>query len=149
MNGFQIVERVCSEATAVARVYIDSIRDVAELEDTTGVELYQGRLPGKARSMVAIKADKIQRARCESSFLAFLLVSVHVFQCQAWWHCKLNYLPRTGLPLPCLGHRAGSLSADSIPVVPWSPGTLLIVSEQNRCKLYPILRHSIVFTKML
>jgi hypothetical protein len=57
------VERVCSEATAVARVYIDSIRDVAELEDTTGVELYQGRLPGKARSMVAIKADKLKRAR--------------------------------------------------------------------------------------
>lgn len=58
-----MVEAVCTEATAVARVYIDSIRDIAELEDTTGVELYQGRLPGKARSMVATKADKLCRAQ--------------------------------------------------------------------------------------
>ncbi len=36
---------------------------MAELEDTTGVELFQGRDSGKARSMIAIKAEKIQRAK--------------------------------------------------------------------------------------
>jgi hypothetical protein len=33
-----------------------------ELEDTTGVELVQGHAPGPARPMVAIKAEKIERA---------------------------------------------------------------------------------------
>lgn len=59
----QIVERVCKEAQKQARIYQESIRDMAELEDTTGVELFQGRDSGKARSMMAIKAEKIQRAK--------------------------------------------------------------------------------------
>lgn len=59
----QIVERVCKEAQKQARIYQESIRDIAELEDTTGVELFQGRDSGKARSMMAIKAEKIQRAK--------------------------------------------------------------------------------------
>ncbi len=34
----------------------------AELEDTTGVELIQGRSAGCARSMVAVKKEKVSRA---------------------------------------------------------------------------------------
>jgi hypothetical protein len=34
----------------------------AELEDTTGVELVQGRSAGRARSMIAVKREKIERA---------------------------------------------------------------------------------------
>ena len=59
----QIVERVCKEAQKQARIYQESIRDMAELDDTTGVELFQGRDSGKARSMMTIKAEKIQRAK--------------------------------------------------------------------------------------
>ena len=59
----QIVEKVCKEAQKQARIYQESIRDMAELDDTTGVELFQGRDSGKARSMMAIKAEKIQRAK--------------------------------------------------------------------------------------
>ena len=59
---------MCKEAQKQARMYQESIRDIAELEDTTGVELFQGRDSGKARSMMAIKAEKIQRAKyCTSS----------------------------------------------------------------------------------
>jgi hypothetical protein len=36
-------------------LYKESIRDAAELEDTTGVELLQGRTGGHARPMVVIK----------------------------------------------------------------------------------------------
>ena len=57
------MERVCKEAQKQARIYQESIRDIAELDDTTGVELFQGRDSGKARSMMAIKAEKIQRAK--------------------------------------------------------------------------------------
>ena len=42
-----------------AALYQESIRDASELEDTTGVELFQGRSGGKARPMVAIKAEKV------------------------------------------------------------------------------------------
>ncbi|KAK9828903.1 hypothetical protein WJX72_002692 [[Myrmecia] bisecta] len=59
----QVVEKVCKEAQKQARIYQESIRDVHELEDTTGVELYQGRDAGKARSMIAIKSEKLERAR--------------------------------------------------------------------------------------
>ena len=37
--------------------------DEAELEDKTGVQLITGRPADKTRSMVAIKAEKIERAR--------------------------------------------------------------------------------------
>ena len=36
-------------------LYQESIRDEAELRDTTGVDLLQGRTAGKTRAMVAIK----------------------------------------------------------------------------------------------
>lgn len=38
------------------------MRDQAELEDTTGVELVQGRSAGRARAMTAIKREKVDRA---------------------------------------------------------------------------------------
>ena len=59
----QVVEKVCKAAQKQARIYQESIRDMSELEDTTGVELYQGRDSGKARSMIAIKTEKIERAK--------------------------------------------------------------------------------------
>ncbi len=38
------------------------MRPQAELEDTTGVELVQGRSAGCARSMIAVKREKVERA---------------------------------------------------------------------------------------
>jgi len=35
----------------------------AELEDTNGVELVQGRMAGRARSMIAVKREKLERAQ--------------------------------------------------------------------------------------
>lgn len=46
-----------------ARLYQESIRDVSELVDTTGVELFQGRSSGKNRSMINIRKEKIERAK--------------------------------------------------------------------------------------
>lgn len=62
-NVYQVVERLCREVQKQARLYQESIRDVSELVDTTGVELFQGRSSGKNRSMVAIRKEKIQRAK--------------------------------------------------------------------------------------
>jgi dynein heavy chain len=55
----QVLEQVCREVQQQAALYQESIRDASELEDTTGVELFQGRSGGKARPMVAIKAEKV------------------------------------------------------------------------------------------
>jgi dynein heavy chain len=53
----------CREVTAQAKLYQESIRDETELDDKTGVLLITGRPADKTRSMVAIKAEKIERAR--------------------------------------------------------------------------------------
>lgn len=37
----QVLERVCKEVQRQARLYQESVRDQAELDDTTGVELIQ------------------------------------------------------------------------------------------------------------
>ena len=58
-----VLEKLCREVTAQAKLYQESIRDEAELEDKTGVQLISGRPADKTRSMVAIKAEKIERAR--------------------------------------------------------------------------------------
>jgi hypothetical protein len=47
---------------AEARLYRESIRSAEELHDTTGVELVQGRSSSKARPMVVIKQEKLDRA---------------------------------------------------------------------------------------
>ncbi len=39
----QVLERVCKEVAKQAALYQESIRDAAELQDTTGVELTQVR----------------------------------------------------------------------------------------------------------
>eukprot|EP00951_Prasinocladus_malaysianus_P010941 scaffold80734_cov29-Prasinocladus_malaysianus.AAC.1 len=39
------LESVCKSAQKQARLYQESIRDMSELEDTTGVELYQVNVP--------------------------------------------------------------------------------------------------------
>jgi hypothetical protein len=46
-----------------SRLYQESVRTLAELADTTGVDLCAGQAPVRDRSMVAIKADKVARAR--------------------------------------------------------------------------------------
>lgn len=56
------LEGVCKEAQKQAKLYQESIRDLSELEDTTGVDLYVAN-GAKDRSMVAIKQEKIDRAR--------------------------------------------------------------------------------------
>ena len=56
------LEQVCKEAQKQAKLYQESIRDLAELEDTTGVDLY-GSAGEKNRSMTAIRQDKIDRAK--------------------------------------------------------------------------------------
>lgn len=55
----QVLEQLCREVQQQATLYQESIRDAAELQDTTGVELFLGRGGGKARPMVEIKAEKV------------------------------------------------------------------------------------------
>ncbi|KAK3267509.1 hypothetical protein CYMTET_23939 [Cymbomonas tetramitiformis] len=59
----QVLEKICREVTKQARLYQESIRNDSELEDKTGVNLYQGRPADKSRSMVSIKKEKIERAK--------------------------------------------------------------------------------------
>ena len=59
----KVLERVCREVQKQARLYQQSVRDQTELEDTTGVELLQGRSAGCARPMITIKREKIERAQ--------------------------------------------------------------------------------------
>jgi hypothetical protein len=58
----QVLEAACKQVAAEVRLYRESIRSVEELRDTTGVELVQGRSSGKARPMVVIKQEKLDRA---------------------------------------------------------------------------------------
>jgi hypothetical protein len=51
----QVLEQLCKDVQAQAVLYQESIRNVSELEDTTGVELYPAAAGGKARPMVVIK----------------------------------------------------------------------------------------------
>lgn len=51
----QVLEQLCKDVQAQAVLYQESIRNVSELEDTTGVELYPAASGGKARPMVVIK----------------------------------------------------------------------------------------------
>lgn len=57
-----MAEAACQQVAAEVRLYQESIRSVEELHDTTGVELVQGRSSGKARPMVVIKQEKLDRA---------------------------------------------------------------------------------------
>ena len=57
------VERVCSDVAAHAAKCRDEVKDVATLNDVTGVDNVPGRAPDKTQSMTAIKARKITRAR--------------------------------------------------------------------------------------
>lgn len=59
----KVLERVCKEVQKQAKLYQESVRDQAELEDTTGVELVQGRSAGCNRPMIKIKHEKMERAR--------------------------------------------------------------------------------------
>lgn len=46
-----------------SRLYQESVRSLAELDDTTGVDLCAGQSAVRDRSMVAIKEEKMERAR--------------------------------------------------------------------------------------
>lgn len=58
-----VLERVCKEVSRQAKLYKESVRDEAELNDTIGVNLYAQTSAERARSMVAIKEEKMERAR--------------------------------------------------------------------------------------
>eukprot|EP00201_Polytomella_parva_P020499 CAMPEP_0175042260 /NCGR_PEP_ID=MMETSP0052_2-20121109/2450_1 /TAXON_ID=51329 ORGANISM="Polytomella parva, Strain SAG 63-3" /NCGR_SAMPLE_ID=MMETSP0052_2 /ASSEMBLY_ACC=CAM_ASM_000194 /LENGTH=3805 /DNA_ID=CAMNT_0016305023 /DNA_START=33 /DNA_END=11446 /DNA_ORIENTATION=+ len=58
----KVLESVCKEVQRQARLYQESVRDKAELDDTTGVELLQGRSAGRARPMIVVRKEKIDRA---------------------------------------------------------------------------------------
>lgn len=73
----QALERLCRDVQAQAVLYQESIRDASELEDTTGVELLQGRTGGHARPMVVIKQVSRQ-AKCQT-----LLPAQHPLACLA------------------------------------------------------------------
>ena len=55
----RILETVCKEVNKQAKLYQESVRDQGELEDTTGVELIQGRSAGCARSMIKVRLFEI------------------------------------------------------------------------------------------
>ncbi|KAG1661620.1 hypothetical protein FOA52_002850, partial [Chlamydomonas sp. UWO 241] len=58
----KVLEQVCLEVNKQAKLYQESVRDQAELEDTTGVELIQGKSSASVRPMIAVKQEKIERA---------------------------------------------------------------------------------------
>ncbi|KAF5838995.1 dynein heavy chain, N-terminal region 2-domain-containing protein [Dunaliella salina] len=58
-----VLEHVCRDVQKQAQLYQESVRDQAELDDTNGVELVQGRAAGRGRSMIAVKHEKLERAR--------------------------------------------------------------------------------------
>jgi hypothetical protein len=57
------VQKLCKDVQKQARLYQESVRSLSDLQDTVGVELFQGKSGGKNRSMVHIKQEKIDRAR--------------------------------------------------------------------------------------
>eukprot|EP00879_Flechtneria_rotunda_P031618 GHRR01034556.1.p1 GENE.GHRR01034556.1~~GHRR01034556.1.p1 ORF type:complete len:266 (+),score=71.90 GHRR01034556.1:18-815(+) len=59
----KVLERLCREVQAQAVLYQDSIRNASELEDITGVELFQGG-GGRPRPMVVIKQVKHWHSFC-------------------------------------------------------------------------------------
>lgn len=83
-----ILEAVCREAQKQAKLYRESIRDLKELKDTTGVDLYQ-RAGEKHRSMVAIREEKVQRAETyhrvmhEAERLPFFVRLADYMTCEA------------------------------------------------------------------
>ncbi|KAL3689708.1 hypothetical protein R1sor_016017 [Riccia sorocarpa] len=58
----EILATICNEAKKQAKIYRESVRDEAELDDTIGVNLHQTR-GSKVQSMVSIKQEKIERAK--------------------------------------------------------------------------------------
>jgi len=58
-----VLEHVCRDVQKQAQLYQESVRDQAELDDTNGIELVQGRAAGRGRSMIAVKREKLERAQ--------------------------------------------------------------------------------------
>ncbi|KAL2622255.1 hypothetical protein R1flu_002460 [Riccia fluitans] len=58
----EILATICNETKKQAKIYRESVRDEAELEDTIGVNLHQTR-GSKVQSMVSIKQEKVERAK--------------------------------------------------------------------------------------
>jgi hypothetical protein len=92
----QVLEQLCREVQQQATLYQESIRDAAELQDTTGVELFLGRGGGKARPMVEIKAEKVrgsqhsawqqQRHDIQWQVLPFLPAAIkYSISCSCWY----------------------------------------------------------------
>jgi dynein heavy chain len=57
------IQTLCRTVAKQARLYQESVRCLAELQDTTGVELATGASSTRARPMVTIKGEKLERAR--------------------------------------------------------------------------------------
>lgn len=57
------LQDLCKAVRKQSRLYQESVRSLAELDDTTGVDLCAGQSAVRDRSMVAIKAEKMERAR--------------------------------------------------------------------------------------
>lgn len=85
----QVMEAVCRQVAAEVRLYQESIRSQEELMDTTGVELVQGRTSGKARPMLVIKQEKLDRAAnyarvsCRRLYVCACMQTRHVPSTQA------------------------------------------------------------------
>jgi dynein heavy chain, axonemal len=64
LDGIELrIQTLCRTVAKQARLYQESVRCLAELQDTTGVELATGASVTRARPMVAIKGEKLERAR--------------------------------------------------------------------------------------
>ena len=60
----QVVQAACANALRAAREFGEAVRDEAELQDSTGVELVPGGGSGRNRSMALVKAEKRGFAGC-------------------------------------------------------------------------------------
>lgn len=59
----QVAEQVCSAVQRRAQELCDSTPHPSQLQDRIGVDLYASTTAARARSMGAIKQEKIDRAR--------------------------------------------------------------------------------------
>jgi bacterioferritin-associated ferredoxin len=63
-DGIELrVQTLCKAVSKQARLYQESVRTMAELLDTTGVELECGQSVSRSRAMVLIKHEKVERSR--------------------------------------------------------------------------------------
>lgn len=122
INSRASLQELCKAVRKQSRLYQESVRSLAELDDTTGVDLCAGQSAVRDRSMVSIKAEKMERARTYRRIMQVLCCftllprstncSKRSHQSKLW-HCHVHRWlieARESLRLAC-AHANGSMYA--------------------------------------